>query len=967
MNPCVYTIPFGEGFVDALARGLAAQADDDPLVLARMTVLLPTRRSCRSLREAFLRLSGGKPVLLPRLTPLNDLDEEEALLNGFGLGDVGGDIPPPIDPLRRQMLLASMILKRDGVSHDQAVALAAELARLIDQMQTERVSFDALRTLAPEQYAAHWQETLRFLDIVTTHWPDILRAEGCIDPVEHRNRVFASQAATWRKLSERLPGPIIAAGSTGSIPATADLLSVIARLPGGCVVLPGLDQALDDAAWAVVDETHPQFGMKHLLSHLDVARDAVKVWPGARAPTSAQLARTSLVRELMRPAEATEAWTDLSLPDEATAELHLLTGPSPREEAAAIAVAMREALNTPEHTCALITPDRTLAARVSGELERWGIGLDDSGGRDLDLTPVGVFLRLVAEMVASDFAPLPTLAACKHPLAGCGMDAAEFRKLTRAAELVLFRGPRPAPGLANLRRLAAGHGDTLSWINRLERACAGFKAKLAGPEVDVTALIETHMYCAEGLAATHDTPGPLRLWANDDGENAALTAAQLAEAASALPPIAPEAYPALFAALLKGRVVRPRYGKHPRLAVLGPLEARLQRFDTVILAGLNEGTWPAGPAPDPWLSRPMRKTCGLPSPERRIGQSAHDLAEAMCGPRVIMSRSEKADGAPSVPSRWLLRLEQVLTAAGLPASPKRDPWLDIARMLSRPESIRPWPAPEPRPPVSARPRQLSVTQVETWMRDPYAVYARHILKLRALDPIDADVSASDYGMLIHAALRKFVEGGKTTEGELIDIGKVLFAETALRPALHAFWWPRFLRIARWFVGHERARRDAIAASLVEHSGALKIGAFTLTATADRIDIGTDGKAVVIDYKTGQPPSTREVVAGYSPQLPLEAAMVLAKGFPGVGAKGLAELAFWHLHGRDEGASIVQVRDDLDKLAGEARDGLAKLIAAFDDAETPYRARPRPEFAPKYSDYEHLARVKEWASSQDGEP
>jgi len=970
MNPSVFTIPAADSFVDALARGLKADTGGDPLALARMTILLPTRRACRTLREAFLRLSGGQPVLLPRLMPLNDLDEDEAVLSAFAAGEAAGDIPPPIDALRRQMLLAAMILKRDKVTHDQAVALAAELARLIDQMQTERVSFDALKTLVPDNYAAHWQETLKFLEIVTAHWPGILGSQGCIDPVEHRNRVFAAQADTWRALGERLPGPIIAAGSTGSIPATADLLATIAKLPGGCVVLPGLDQDLDEAAWAVVDETHPQFGMKQLLKRLDVTRTDVMLWPGTRPSTPAQNSRMRLVREVMRPAEATEAWSDLHLPAEAAHGLHLLSAPTPREEAAAIAMAMREALETPEQTCALVTPDRTLALRVSGELERWGIALDDSGGRDLDVTPVGVFLRLTTEMVASDFAPLPTLAACKHPLMACGLDPVKFRDLTRAAEVLLFRGPRPAPGLDNLRRLAKQNRDVVGWIDRLERACKTFMAAFAADTTDVSALIEAHMYCAEALAATNDTPGPLRLWAGDDGESAAMTAAQLAEASLVLPAIAPRAYPALFAALLKGRVVRPRYGKHPRLAVLGPLEARLQRFDTMILAGLNEGTWPSEPAPDPWLSRPMRAACGLPSPERRIGQSAHDVAEALCASRVILSRSVKLDGAPSVPSRWMLRLEQVLAAAKLPELPKHSLWLDAARQVTAPAAVLPWPAPEPRPPVSARPRRLSVTQVETWMRDPYAVYARYILNLTALDPIDADAAAADYGSLIHDALEKFVAGGKNTERDLIDIGAALFAETAAPPAVRAFWWPRFLRIARWFVAHEQDRHAAIAASFVERTGTMKFsgpaGEFTLTAKADRIDVGKDGGAVVIDYKTGQPPSAREVEAGFAPQLPLEAAMVMHNAFPGVSAKSLAELAFWHLHGRNEGARVITLGQDLDTLAREARDGLTKLIAAFDDAQTPYRARPRPEFAPKYSDYEHLARVKEWATAEDGE-
>ena len=976
-QPTVFTIPATDSFVDALARGLLADAAAVPLTLARMTVLLPTRRACRSLREAFLRLGNGTPVLLPRLMPLNDLDDEEALLSGFAVqGDAMADIPPPIDALRRKMLLASLILKRDNTTHDQAVALAAELARLIDQMQTERINSSVFKTLVPDDYAVHWQETLSFLDIITSHWPDILRSEGCIDPIDHRNRVFAAQAAIWRARGDQLPGPIIAAGSTGSIPATADLLSVIANLPQGCVVLPGLDQGLDEPSWAVIDEMHPQFGLKHLLAQLKLSRSDVLSWPGANVvkPDSASWERIRFVSELMRPAAATEAWADCTLSPTAIQGLYRLTAPSPREEAAAIAMAMREALETPEQTCALVTPDRELAMRVASELERWGISIDDSAGRDLDISPVGAFLRLSAEMVASNFAPLPVLSVCQHPLAASGMDPVVFRNLTRLAERVLFRGPRPAPGLESLRLMAGALNENgkeiAGWIDHLARACDGFVTAMSGAESSVSVLLEAHMRCAEALAAAHETAGPLRLWAGEDGESAATVIAELANACQALPPITPNAYPSLFAALLGGRVVRPRYGQHPRLAILGPLEARLQRFGTMILAGLNEGVWPADPAPDPWLSRPMRARCGLPSPERRIGFSAHDIAEALCAPRVILSRSTKTEGAPSVPSRWLMRLDQVIVAAGLPTLITRASWLDAARHVTRPAAIRPWLAPEPRPPLSARPRRLSVTQVETWMRDPYAIYARTILRLDALDSIDADVAAADYGILIHRALQEFVTINGSNEQQLLEIGENLFTASTVRPAVRAFWWPRFQRIARWFVSTEKERRQEIKSSSVELKGTLRLsaigGPFDLVAKADRIDVRKDGAVVIIDYKTGPPPSSKEVTAGFAPQLPLEAMMVLNKGFPGILATDIAELAFWHLHGREDGAKQMPIKADVKTLVAEAYDGLAKLISEFDKVETPYQARPRPEFAPKYSDYEHLARIKEWASAEEGE-
>ncbi len=970
----VFTIPATAHFVEALALGLKADAGEDPLSLARMTVLMPTRRACRALRDAFLRLGQGTPVLLPRLVPLNDIDPDEAALTSLGAAD-SIELPPAIDPLRRQLLLAAMILKRDGTSHDQAVALAAELARLLDTMQTEGVDFAALKNLVPDDYAIHWQQTLQFLEIITEHWPQILAAQGVVDPVEHRNLVFAAQTKMWASMAGQMPGPIIAAGSVGTIPATASLLQTIATMPEGCVVLPGLDHTLDDASWTEIDEPHPQFGLKHLLAQLSVERDEVRLWPGCT--DSRNDPRMRLVSELMRPSATTEKWTDLKLPPEALAGIERVTAATSRDEAGAIAMAMREALETPEQTCSLVTPDRDLALRVAGELERWGIDVDDSAGRDLSLTPVGTYLRLLAEMVASDIAPLPLLSICKHPIAAAELAPAVFRDLTRLAERELLRGPRPAPGWDGLRaKLEDDNYKTRleRWIARLEHCTADFTVLMHEPTVAVSQLLDAHMRCAEVLASTDEIAGPLRLWAGDEGESAATFVAELAAACDALPAIAPSSYPALFATLIKGRIVRPRFGKHPRLRILGPLEARLQRFGVLILAGLNEGTWPTEPKPDPWLSRPMRDKCGLASPEQRIGQSAHDIAESLCSPRVIISRAHKVEGAPTVPSRWLMRLDQVIAAAKLPPLNTHSRWLDYAHRITRPtQPPKSWPAPAPRPPVEARPRELYVTHIETWMRDPYAVYARHILKLRALDPIDADVSAADYGTLIHKALQQFIES-KTPldngEAALLEIGEALFAKSTVSPAVRAFWWPRFERIARWFVAHERARRADIKSSLVERNGQATITSstkpFVVKAKADRIDILRSGGIAIVDYKTGAPPTDKEVVAGFAPQLPLEGVIALMNGFEGVPATKVEDLSFWHLHGRNEGATDRGVKGDVAKIVAEAKSGLEHLIEKFDDPNTKYEARPHPEHAPRYSDYEHLTRVKEWASGEGGD-
>ena len=979
-KPTVFTIPAAAAFVDALAKGMLADAALDPLALAAVTVLLPTRRACRSLREAFLRLGEGKPLLLPRMVSLNDMDDEEALFSSYGAADVATDIPPPISPLKRQMLLARLIGPTQlDLPVARALRLAQELARFLDHVQTERLNFDNLEKLVPEDYAAHWQETLRFMKIVTEAWPRILAGEGAIDPAEHRNRVFAAQAAAWTAVGAG--GPVIAAGSTGSIPATADILAAVARLADGCVVLPGLDMDMSDEDWAMVDETHPQYGLKQLLGHIGIARAVVAPWP-EQASVAGSSSRARFLTEVMRPAATTHAWQALSRLDPEVIEgVTRLDCAGPREEAEAIALVMREALEHRaghrDRTCALVTPDRDLAGRVAAELKRWNIDVDDSAGRPLSQTPPGAFLRLTAAMVAEDFAPVATLAVCKHPLAAGGRDPARFRALTRLVEREVLRGPRPPAGLEGLERLARPEHtrDVDAWVAILKSCCGAFATAMKQEAAPVSTLLSAHMEAAEALAATPDTAGPLRLWADDAGETTAVFVAELAQCADSLPPIAPATYPAILEALMEDRVARPRYAKHPRLHILGPLEARLQHFDVLMLGGLNEGTWPGAPPADPWMSRPMRKAFGLQSPERRIGQAAHDITQALCAPRVVLTRANKVEGTPTVPSRWLMRLERVIEAAGLAPAFHRQAgdWMSWGRELTQPGAFEAGQPPAPKPPLAARPRKLSVTRIEDWMRDPYSIYARYILKLRPLNPLEQNVGAADYGTLIHKALEKFIKAqpsGPLPDQalELLrDIGRAEFDSRALRPGVMAFWWPRFERIAVWFIGAERERRATLAQSFAEVSGTIILpapgGSFELTATADRIDRGMDRRFTIIDYKTGTPPRDTEVIAGFAPQLPLEAAILAGGGFAGVPAGVVASLSFWQLHGRGDGGEIKPIKLDATNLSVAALKGLAELIAKFDDPTTPYEARPSPEFAPKYSDYTHLARVKEWSADE----
>lgn len=1001
----LFTIPAGEPFLERLAQTLVA----DPALggvlksvnprLEDMTVLVPTRRAARALQEAFLRAGGGRPLLLPAIRPLGDVEEEELLLSpGIEFGDAGAllDLAPAIPPLERQLLLARLILKAwsapatpHGPDAARALALATELGALIDLSATEQVPLTGLADLVPDSFAAHWQITLQFLQIITNYWPAILADRGMCDGAERRNRLLMAQAEAWKNAPP--PGPVIAAGSTGSIPASATLLGVIAHMPLGAVVLPGLDLDIDETSWTLLGASHPQYGMHELLRRMQVDRRDVKLWPGL-AKDPRRMARTKLVSETMRPAETTEQWraalaTLAPLTELALDGVSLVEAPGPREEAGAIALMFREVLETPEKTVALVTPDRRIARRVAAELRRFGMDVDDSSGTPLGSTPPGAFLRLIIAMIESRFAPVPLLACLKHPFSALGHSTGRARARVRTLERLILRGPRPADGLAGLRRaldverrdLEERGKDTTdldlihAFVNVLEEIVAPFCAVLAEESSTLSVLVQAHIACAQALASTNEAAGADLLWAGENGEAAVAFLSELIGQGDTLGPVEPESYARLFDELITPRVVRPRFGKHPRAFIWGPLEARLQYADRLIVAGLNEGVWPGQVSVDPWINRPMRQALDLSPPERRIGLAAHDFSEAASAREVIFVRSLKDDGAPTVASRWLLRLQSLLGGMGRTlVSDSR--WVHWAGIIDDMAHSTPVGKPRPCPPLDMRPGQFSVTEIETLVRDPYAIYAKKVLRLRPLDPIDADVDAAERGSIIHKALELFVQAypeglPENAYDELLRMGGQVFSEAIARPSVAAFWWPRFVEAARWFIDFEVNHRRSIKHAYAEVSGEILLEDLarpvTLRGKADRIDVCRDGTLAIIDYKTGAARSWKQVETGLAPQLPLEAAMAARGAFRAAGVPSLSTsiLAYLQLKGGSEGGVERFYKGDASALGELALERLAVLLASYENPDQPYLSRPRPMFEASYGDYDHLARVKEWSAGE----
>lgn len=1016
-HPSLYTIPPSAPFLTTLARAILAGdlpvpggPKPDRLSLPKITIYLPTRRAARTLREAFLAESGGEAMLLPRILALGHADEDAALIldaEQFGAADsrLG---TPAIEPTARLVALMRMILAwsgssavpapgdaqaRPAMTPAQAASLAADLAALMDTAQSEEVDLSALEALVPDELAAHWARTVDFLAILTEQWPKYLDGIGQVSPVARRNLLMAQETA---RLAGGSPHPVIAAGSTGTVPATARLLQTIATLPNGAVVLPGLDLSLDDESWETLGghPEHPQAGMAELLKKLGATRDDVATVSSC-APSAPEQARLRLVSETLRPAETTERWQeaisgagqDPALDAaSALAGLSLIEAPTAHDEAEAIALILRGSIEQPGKTAALVTPDRELARRVAARLKDYGLAIDDSAGTPIRHTLPGTFLELVLWAVESDFAPVALMALLKHPLTRLSRPAGETRRVSRLLERAVFRDIYLGSGLAGVAHalsVPTRHGPCSEaerdqgavLVSALEEAFAPFSALFgAGTEVSAAALVEAHAAAAEALA--RDEAGAVPLWAGDGGEALAVFLSGLIEDGKGLS-LAARSYPAVYRTLLAGQAVRPRRPAHPRLFIWGQMEARLQQPDLMVLGGLNEGSWPRPQDADPWLSRAMRAQLGLSPPERRIGLAAHDFAQALGAKSVVLSRALKVEGVPTVPSRWLQRLQALISAAGLgdALAPPHD-WVAWARERDGIEDFVPAKPPSHCPPVSARPRALSVTQIERWIANPYEIYAKHILKLAPLTALGAPPDIALRGTVFHKILNRFTEAYPDTlpddiEAALNRFGDDYFDTLGVHPSLHAFWRPGFQRFAQWFAATEPARRANVLRSFSEVPGELVLpSGFKLTARADRIDETEDGSLVIYDYKTGAPPTPSHVTDLYKPQLPLEAAIAESGGFAELGARSVSGLVYVRASGRGDGGEQQDASKERPEiLAQMAREQLEHLIAHFDDPATPYEVKRRAgaafTSAYRFDDYAQLARVPEWLT--EGEP
>ncbi|MFC3174736.1 double-strand break repair protein AddB [Novosphingobium bradum] len=1015
-GPSLYSIAAHRGFADALVAGLVPRYAQPQVGLARLTLLLPSRRAVRTVTEAFIRHAGNGAtgekgpgqagLLLPRMAVVGDLDLDETLgplLDPLG---AGLDIPPAADPVRRWLRLADFLREelggRDGHTAPGAPALlrqAFEIARTMDRLLVEGIAPEDLlgeRVIGVVgEQAAHWQGSIRTFARVRARWLGELAARGEVDPPTRRNRLFAAAARAWQDSPP--PHPIVAAGVTSASPALAHLLRVVAETPRGAVILPDLDLAMDEAIWDSLGTagspvepddppigradavTHPQYHLKLLLGRMGVRRDEFEPWHRSGL-SPAPPARSRAISNLFLPPEASARWVRLKAEDRRLSGVRLMESAHPGEEAQAVAILIREALEVPERRVALVTPDRALAARVIAHLGRWAIAADDTAGQPLSATVAGRLFLLLAEVAASAAAPVPLVALLTHPLAGLGplsgWDGSRADWLTHARRLdQALRGPRPEPGLGHARAALARKEQPR--LGQWWQAVEALLAPLLEPgEVPLAEALDRLAAAAEALSGG-------AVWSGADGRAlAAFIDSLRVAAADAATSLAPEDLPTMLGDAMEREAVRPPWGGHPRVAIYGLIEARMSRADLVICAGLTEGTWPGTSAPDALLAPAVLRALGVPGADFRIGLAAHDLAAALGAPEVVLSHARRDESGPAIPSRFVLRVRAMLGEKLLKDHVETEA-VKLAAELDLGDSAPPYPRPEPRPSAAQRDVPIAVTGLDRLRGDPYQFYASDVLRLKAWDALDAEPTAAWKGTAVHEILDRWHKQRAAGDpGPLLPIAEAELAKMSAHPLVRGLWWPRLVAALEW-VEQEIARLEAEGrvVATTEARGEILFRGVRIHGRADRIDRLPDGTLAVIDYKTGSPPSARRVEEGFALQLGLIGLMAREGAFHDADRQPVSgeptRFEYWSLAKAKKSATgfgecsepVLEGRKKngivREEFLDRTEEFLADAIVRWIKGDEPFTARLNPDL-PGYADYDQLMRLDEWqARAGDG--
>jgi ATP-dependent helicase/nuclease subunit B len=926
----IYTVPFGQCFLKTLAGALKegtllnAAPQAVPFNTASMHVWLPTNRSVLGLKESFKmalvphNTQPTTPFVLPLMHAFTDLE----LKNPFMLKEIH-DLPKAIGAFERLALMMDFLPK--GLPVKKAFAVAQHLIRLHDECIIGDISVASLESLygdsVLESAPEHVQDAFLNLEILTQHMPKALAKRGLV--IESWRRQQAMRYLADYITCFPPSHPIVIAGTTGTVPATRMLLKAVYNLPNGVIVLPGLDGD-EDKTRVQAMRSHPQHTLFDLCTYLAVEPMTITLLSDASTPLEVARYRDTQCLFKAPPLHQKKKPEDY--------DPILIECASQSEEARVITAIVREKLFETSYSIAIVTPSQSLMRRLKAELSLYGIIPNDSAGTPLYDTPVGHFLKGLA-----DFLKAPSAATfihlSKHPLCA---------KNNRSAHLSFIRRYEC---LLRKKQQNWDSDEKVLWVNTLQ--------KWLGKRTECVHFTDFIHFFKEAAEKLSDGA----VFKNTDGESAAAFFTSLS---NTHPFIKSDFEEAIILLMEMAAPVHDAAGLGSRVRILGTLEARLNTADVIICGSLNEGNWPKTPESDPLLSDGFRVAVGLPSKKRQQGLAAHDFCTSFYASHLYVTRALRDGGESMLESRLWTRLTHYY--GGYDKTYQR-----IAHYL-RPSTATPHLPPAPTPRRESRPKDYYASHVELLMRDPYAFYVRYILGISPLPLLDEALSAKDKGQAFHAILDKYLTHvSDPTEEKLIAFAKPYFETLGARGGgiAQTFWWYRFKRVAQWW----HAKLDVELASLrqTEVSGEasfiVKGTKITLKSRADRLEVPyVNAHEIpilrIIDYKTGTLPTRKSIQNGTSPQLLVEAIIAHNQGF---GAKFSAQyplfnLEYWRLTGGDPAGECLSVSLDADERVA-VQSAMLGVLEYFMQDQNPYLSSGIGV------DARYLARSEEWESMQ----
>ncbi len=991
VRPSIFTVPFDQDFCDATVAAVTDWVGGDIFALGDAILLLPNNRAIKAITEAFIR-KAAPGLLLPRMAAIGDLNLDDSL--GPIIDPLDFDdselILPAIDPLERLIILAELIslqkLSRGmAISATESIRMARLLAATIDELNAEKIAFRDFPTLHNDHdLAKHWQNA--YGDLLTI-WPKylkVLEERKLQDTSNRRNQLLGRFA---NKISSgMITARIFAVGISTSAPAITAVLRAVALQTRNAVILPSIDLMMSKIDWnnllpddsdderltsAIRHEAHPQFHLKLLLDRMGFQRSEI-----SQLAINSKASHSS-IQDIFCVPQQSAIWMQLPKARKKMPNLRQLIAEDSAEEAVAIAILVRKALETKGCRIAIVTPDRELALRVSTQLKRWGIDANDTAGSALLKTANGTLFKAVILAIADGFAPNRLLAILQHPLIHNGEGRLDWLKKIRQLDLVL-RGPIMGRGLSAIGM----HIDIAIADERRKNKDKLAELKNWWDHV-VAQLTPLERAGDDGLAILFPLISQIlsdmthgQIWIGANGrqlssviENISNTQiANLANQNAA-------SLASLLDALFEGQIVRPAYGGHPRVAIYGLLEARLQQADVIICAGLNEGSWPQLAQPDPWLAPHLRRQLNLSGMDRNIGLAAHDLASFMGADEMIISRAKRDRDGPTVTSRFLLRLQAYL---GDQLCEETEA-LHLARKIDVGESEPLAERPVPKPSKEQRDIKLSVTDFDKLKSDPFAIYARKILLLEPLDPIDAEPTAAWRGTVIHDLLEQWSKQDNCDPTKLVPRAEAYLRNPAFHPMLGTLWQPRIIKALQWVADEtDQLLKDfGRKPALTEAKANMQLVGISISGRVDRIDRNANNEFAIIDYKSGGVPKKKQIFFGFALQLGLLGLMLRDGHFKDSAGQVVAgdakSFEYWTMQKRSGTSlfgNIVKATVDAPKdgkiLTNDfvefARSHAVAAIERWILGDEAYTAKLHPEY-PNYQDYDHLMRLAEWDGRQ----